>query len=349
MALDVTAAGLQEVGAEWDGVFAAGPGFQSSRGWFAATVEAGLPQGSKALFLLCRDNGRPVAMLPLLRGAGPGMHGLSTVYTCLFQPLLALTLTSEATRAVGKALGLHCRRWPLVTLDALDPMWTGLPPLLAGLRDGGMVGRRFDHFGNWHQPVAGCTWTDYLAARPGQLRETIRRKTSVCKRDGRVRFEVVRSGDGLGPAIAAYENVYRRSWKVPEAAPGFTAALLPYAAALGALRLGVLWVGAQPVAAQYWTVTSGTATVLKLAHDDAWRALSPGTVLTAHMIHGLLDEGVVELDFGRGNDGYKALWTTLRRPRIGVLLANSRDIRGLTALARHSVGRMLRKTRDHHA
>ena len=343
MTIDVTAVALPELGPEWDALFAAGPGFQSSRSWFEATVEAALPPGSKAVFLLCRDGGAPMAMLPLLQGPGRRVRGLSTVYTCLFQPLLAPGLGRLDIRRAGAALARHCRRWPLMLLDALDPLWPGLPPLIAGLRDGGLVVRRFDHFGNWHQPVAGCTWASYLAARPGQLRETIRRKTGACARDGRVRIEVVRSADGLGVAVKAYEEVYRRSWKGPEAAPGFTRALLPCAAEAGVLRLGVMWVGERPVAAQYWTVADGTATVLKLAHDDAWRSLSPGTVLTAHMIRGLLDEGVAELDFGRGDDEYKASWTTLRRPRIGLLLANPRTIEGVLALARHTAGAMLQK------
>ncbi len=341
---DVEAAGLPDVGTEWDPLFAAGPGFQSSRAWFEATVEAALPPGAHAIFLLCRDGGRPMAMLPLLRGPGRQVRGLSTVYTCLFQPLLAPGLACPGIRRAGAALAVHCRRWPLVLLDALDPLWPALPPLLAGLRDGGLAVRRFDHFGNWNQPVPGWTWEQYLAARPGPLRETIRRKGKSCARDGRVRIETTRSLDRLGPAIAAYEDVYRRSWKTPEPAPGFTAALLPRAAAAGVLRLGVMWIDAQPVAAQYWTVSDGTATVLKLAHDDAWRSLSPGTVLTAHMVRNLFAEGVRELDFGRGDDEYKASWAGLRRSRIGLLIANPRAPRGVLALARHLAGTVLRKT-----
>ncbi len=343
MTQNVTAAALHDVAEEWDPLFAAGPGFQSSRAWFEATVEAALPPGCRAVFLLCRDAGRPMAVLPLLRGAGRQVRGLSTVYTCLFQPLLAPGLDGQDVRRAGAALGAYCRRWPTLVLDALDPLWHGLSPLLAGFRDGGLVARRFEHFGNWHQPVAGCSWPDYLAARPGHLRETIRRKTRACTRDGRVRIEVVRSGDGLGPVIAAYEDVYRRSWKTPEPMPGFTAALLPRAAAAGVLRLGVLWAGTQAIAAQYWMVAGGSATVLKLAHDDSWRPLSPGTVLTGHMIRGLLDEGVADLDFGRGDDEYKASWTSLRRSRIGMLLADPRDPRGLLALTRHTAGTVVRK------
>lgn len=342
----VTAAALHDVPDEWDALFAAGPGFQSSRAWFEATVEAALPPGRRAEFLLCRVGGRPAAMLPLLHGPGCQVRGLSTMYTCLFQPLLAPDLDGRDVRRAGAALGDYCRRWPTLVLDALDPSWPGLPPLLAGLREGGLAARRFEHFGNWHQPVAGCGWQDYLAARPGRLRETIRRKTRASARDRRVRVEMVRSCDGLDRAMAAYEDVYRRSWKGPEAAPDFTAALLPRAAAAGVLRLGVLWSGAQAVAAQYWTVdwtgAGGSATVLKLAHDDAWRPLSPGTVLTGHMIQALLDEGIAELDFGRGDDAYKATWSSLRRRRIGVLLANPRTPGGVLALAQHSAGAMLR-------
>ena len=112
------------------------------------------------------------------------------------------------------------------------------------------------------------------------------------------------------------------------------------------LRLGVMWSGSQPIAAQYWIVRDGVATVLKLAHDDAWRALSPGTVLTAHVIRGLIaDEGVRELDFGRGDDPYKRSWAALRRQRVGVLLAAAWRPRGAAMLVRHDAGALLRGVR----
>ena len=347
MTLVVTATDLLDIGSEWDPLFAAGPGFQSSRAWFEATVEAALPTGARATFLLCRDGSRPVAMLPLLLGPGRRAHGLSTVYTCLFQPLLAKDLGTCEIRRAGAAFARHCRRWPLVLLDALDPLWPGLPPLLTGLREGGLIARRFEHFANWHEPVASRSWEQYLAARPGRLRETIRRKSGACARDGRIRFEYITAPEALGPAVAAYEDVYRRSWKGPEAAPGFTAALLPRAAKAGVLRLGVMWAAEQPVAAQYWIVADKTATILKLTHDEDWRNFSPGTVLTAYMIRGLLDDAVNELDFGRGDDAYKSSWTGERRMRIGMLLGNRFEPAGMLALARHSAGQLWQKAHNH--
>jgi CelD/BcsL family acetyltransferase involved in cellulose biosynthesis len=69
------------------------------------------------------------------------------------------------------------------------------------------------------------------------------------------------------------------------------------------------------------SLTDDTAALLKLAHDEEYKPLSPGTVLTAMMVRELLNrEHVDELDFGRGDDAYKQLRATRRRQRVGVML-----------------------------
>ena len=338
------AATVAQLGPEWDALFAAPgtPGFQSTRAWFTATETAALPPGATPLWLTARENGHPVALLPLLR-TGRTFDALSSPYTTIYQPLLA---PAADPHRLGTALGRHLRRHPLTRLDALDAAWPALPPLLGGLRRAGLVPIRYDHFGNWCEDVAGLDWPAYLARRPGALRETIRRRNAAAARDPAIRFEVVRTPGALPEALAAYESVYAASWKVPEPHPRFNATLLPLAAAQGTLRLALLWRGPTPLAAQYWTVFDGTATVLKLAHDEQGRALSPGTLLTAHMIRLLLEgEGVHTLDFGRGDDPYKQAWTTTRRQRIGLLLANPLHPTGLAAIARHTAGRLRRAVR----
>jgi CelD/BcsL family acetyltransferase involved in cellulose biosynthesis len=235
---------------------------------------------------------------------------------------------------------------PLLRLDALDTEWSGLAPLLSGLRRAGRVVQLFDHFGNWHDTVPHGSWTDYLAARPGRLRETIRRKTARAERDPALRLTMARTPSEVGAALPAYLDVYRRSWKEPEPYPRFDASLLPAAAAAGVLRLGVFWHADTPIAAQYWIVEHGAATVLKLAHDEQHKALSPGTVLTAWIIRHLIEADAVRtLDFGRGDDPYKADWVSRRRQRIGVIAADPFSPRGLAAIARHAAGRVLRRVR----
>jgi CelD/BcsL family acetyltransferase involved in cellulose biosynthesis len=122
------------------------------------------------------------------------------------------------------------------------------------------------------------------------------------------------------------------------------------AAGLGLLRLGVLRARADgaPLAAQYWILDRGgqRATVLKLAHVETQRAASPGTVLTALMIRELVrEDGVSELDFGRGDDAYKRLWAGQRRQRIGVLLADPLHPAGAAALLRRALSVLRQRLR----
>ncbi len=198
---------------------------------------------------------------------------------------------------------------------------------------------RFDHFGNWHEDVGGLDWYSYLSARPGALREAIRRRSKrLMDKLGAV-FLIVCGEEGLEEAITAYEQIYSASWKEPEPFAFFNAAFMRACAIDGSLRLGVLRLDGRPLAAQFWVVRDGVGAVLKLAHDEKSRALSPGTVLTALMIrHMLEEEQVSSLDFGRGDDDYKKDWVGGRRQRIGVLLANPRTLQGGAALLRHFAG-----------
>ena len=328
-AAEVTRIG--DVPAVWDALFAAAPA-QSTRAWWAATEQAALLPGTGARYVLCHDDGQPAALFPLAVGSA-GTRSLTTPYTVLYQPLLA---PDADMGAVGRALAA-CG--PVLLLEAMDADWPLLTPLLRGARQAGLRPRTYRHFGNWHRNVAGLDWSAYLATRPARLRETIRRRAAAAARDPAVLLTLATEGPAVLDALAAYEAIYARSWKTPEPFPDFNRALLPGLAAEGCLRIGVMWAGDRPIAAQYWTVRHGVATVLKLAHDEADRARSPGTVLTAWMIRQLLDEDrVAELDFGRGDDAYKAEWVDQRRERVGVLLARPTSRRGAAALLRHDAG-----------
>lgn len=316
--------------------------FQLGAAWFATVIAQALPPGADACLLIWRERGRAVALLPLRRGPDGQLAGLTSLYTTCFRPLVAADATAAELRRAGRGFARWCRRAGPLQLDALAADWPGRAPLLAGLRDAGVIALRFAHFANWRLDVTGRDWPTYLAGRPGELRETIRRRLARAGRDPSIVFRMVAGGEALEAAIAAYEQVHARSWKEPEPFPAFGPALLRAAAAAGVLRLGVLWRERVPVAARSWLRAGGTATVLKLAHDEAAKAISPGTVLTALMIRQLLQEGVTALDFGRGDDPYKAGWTGERRLREGLLLCPLTHPAGVVALARQLLGRALR-------
>jgi CelD/BcsL family acetyltransferase involved in cellulose biosynthesis len=337
-----TYASAEDVPPEWEAVFEAGPDAQSSRAWFAASAEAALPPGAQPRFLAYRESGMPLALLPMQAGPGQRWQSLTTPYSCLFQPLTAPGANPDSIRRAAAAFGRYARGWPVTVLEAMDPSWTGLAPFRGGLGEAGLITRSFAHFGNWYEDVPR-SWGAYLAARPGQLRTTIARKTRAAERNPALRLEIVRAPEPLGPALEAYEQVYLRSWKQPEPHPAFNHALTERLGQV--LRFAVMWDGDQPIAAQYWTVFQGRATVLKLAHDDGLKAVSPGTVLTAHVIQHLIEaDRVGQIDFGRGDDAYKQGWARYRRPRIG-LLAFSPGWRGGAGLLRHDAGSLFRFAR----
>jgi hypothetical protein len=325
---------------------AAAGDFFATPAWWRSVLAGAMPEGAEACFLLGSDGPRPMAIVPLLQlDGGRTLQSLTNPYTCLWRPRLAPGLDASTIRRAGQALGTFCRDWPTVRLEAMADDCPALDALLAGARRAGMFAARYAHFGNWHEPIAGRSFDQYLSARPGALRETVRRKL----RRAQATLEIVSAPDGIDAGIAAYEEIYARSWKVPEPFPRFNAAMMREAAGIGALRLGLLHAGGRAIAAQIWIVLDGRATVLKLAHDEADKELSPGTVLTALMLRALIDgEHVTELDFGRGDDAYKQLWTTQRRQRIGVILGNPLRPAGLATLARQWAGAARRRmTRAH--
>jgi CelD/BcsL family acetyltransferase involved in cellulose biosynthesis len=316
-----------------------------ARVWWDVVLSHAMPDEAKAAFVVVRAGDEVVALVPMLRHRGR-LDSLTTPYTGEYTPLLAAGLDDAARVAAMAAFAGFCRGDSVVRLDALPAEWDGLPDLLAGVRRAGLQALRFEHFGNWHEDVSTSDWSGYLLGRPGALRETIRRRLRRAEKLSDARFTLFTRPADMDRAACAFEAVYRRSWKQPEPYPSFNAALMRATARLGGARLGVWSIGDQPVATQFWLVTAGRAIVLKLAHDETFRAHSPGTVLTALMLRHLLDrEHVAEIDFGRGDDAYKKGWATRRRRRIGILLVNPWRPAGMAALLRHAGGKARRALR----
>lgn len=322
--------------------------FFASRLWFDTLLRHALPEGAEPLLAAdaaCR------AVLPLWRREGR-LESLAGPYSLAWRPLFSAGAEDATRHEAGRALAALVRLSRPMTFLLLDPDRPDLVAFLAGLRAGRALAGRFDHVGNWHEPLAeGMGWEAYLAARPPTLRTTIGRKLARAERTHR--FELVTApGPALDAAIADYEDVRARSWKPEEPFPRFDDALLRATAAAGLLRLAVLREreDGRAVAAQYWILDreggQRRATVLKLSHDEAAKGASPGTVLTAFAIRHLIGEdGVRVLDFGRGDDPYKQLWATRRRQRIGLVIGDPLSPAGLAALARQWAGPVLRRLR----
>lgn len=317
-------------------------GFFSSLAWWRTVWAAGVAPGTTPIVAWSQDGAGGV-LFALPRHGNGRIEALTNPYTCRYQPMAG---PGADLRMAGRALARLGRGGGVVRLDALAPEWPGLAELLAGARAGGMVPLRFEHFGNWHQPTAGLDWRGYLAGRPGALRERVRRRLRAAERDNGLAVAVVVAPEAVAGGIGEYDAVYGRSWKEPEPFPRFNAELMHQAAREGVLRRGVLRREGEAIAVQLWIVRDGVAALLKLAHDEAFKPISPGTVLSAWMIRRLLEEErVASIDFGRGDDPYKQLWTSERRQRVGVLLATPWHPAGAAVLLRHGLGRLRARLR----
>ena len=309
--------------------------FFAGRVWQDTVLAHALPPGATPLLAVCGAGDS--LLVPLLRQGGR-FSNLVSPYTLEWRPLVGRHASDTALRGAGHGLARLLAGHPPTRFEALDADARGLAEILGGLRDGGLAVRQYRHFGNWHTPLpAGAGWDGYLAERPAALRATIQRRTAATLRHGQFTLHA-EPGAELERAIAAYVTVRDQSWKPLEPFPGFDAALLRATAGIGALRLGILWRGpGRPIAAQYWVLSGGRAALLKLAHVQEEKSTSPGTVLTALMIRHLIDvDGATQLDFGRGDDAYKALWCAERRQRIGLILTDPWHPAGLLELARQA-------------
>ena len=157
--------------------------------------------------------------------------------------------------------------------------------------------------------VAGRSFAEYWAARPGRLRTTLKRKAK------KVDVEIVEHFDGS--IWKSYEEIYADSWKPSEDEPSLLRDFAKAEGAAGRIRLGVARSEGKAVAAQFWTVENGIAYIHKLAHLESAKPISPGTTLSAALFEHVLDRDRVDLvDFGTGSDSYKTDWMEDVRPRF---------------------------------
>lgn len=296
--------------------------------WFEILADTTLSENESACVMaLTGEGGVAVSAIPLVAVGGRMNRGLTSPFTTLFDAPLG---SVENAKMLGKLLA--GKVGATLRLDALDPASAAAWAFQDGLASGGLVVDRFRHFANWFERIDNLA--DYWNSRDSRLKSTVKRKGAALERDGHLVFEMVDLADGWRRGVEIYEAIYARSWKPAEPHPHFIAALLEKLGRRGAARLGVAMIEGAPAAAQIWLVQQDRATIFKLAHDPAFDRQSPGTLLTHWMLHLLYEQdGVRQVDFGRGDDSYKRLWLANCQDREGVLAANPRGLKGLLAVA----------------
>lgn len=179
--------------------------------------------------------------------------------------------------------------------------------------------------------VGDMSFADYWAQRPGPLRTTLKRKAKKVEVEVLTRFD-----EALWDQ---YEAIYAASWKPEEDQPVMLRQFAREEGAAGRLRFGIAWHQGQAVAAQCWTVEADRAFIHKLAYLESAKNLSAGTTLSAALFEHVIDiDRVREVDFGTGDQRYKADWMNAVRPRYRIDCLNLRSPQGWLDFARKTFG-----------
>ena len=329
--------------------------YDESLPWFQNFVRTALDEGDEICIFGVEDDGErgtPVAALATRHNQRPSgifspslLSSLANFYTITFGPAGEFSEISsrEALQALARAIAADHRRWDLVDLRPLDPDSAIYSNLLRSFKDAGMVVQPYFCFGNWYLPTEGLSFEDYFKSLPPAMQNTIRRKGKKLERTGSARIEIITGTQGLEAAIEAYERIYFSSWKRPEPYPQFVPGLIRTCAQKNWLRMGVIYLGDEPIAAQVWIVKAGKATIYKLGHNQQFDEFSAGSILTSRLLQHVLDvDKVQEIDFGSGDDPYKKNWLPRRRERWGMLAMNPRTLPGCLGVVRHIGGHALK-------
>lgn len=302
----------------------------TQRDWMALLLRHGLPAGQRPQWLTLHSvQGEACAELGCLAEGRHTLTSLANFYSPLWAPSWQdpsrrpRIAWSRLTRELAGLRQAAVLRWQPLAADRL--WWRDCAQ---ALRDHGYATSTYRCFGNWYLPLAvGVNFEGYWQSRPARLRNTVERARRKLLRSHAMQVEVLQEpGAALDDAIAAYERVYAGSWKPKEAHPGFMPALIRWAAQRQALRLGLMRLDGEVVAAQVWLVAEGKAHIYKLAYLPGHEKLSVGSVLTAALMAHVIDQDRVhEVDYLMGDDAYKQDWMTHRRERIGLLACRKRS------------------------
>jgi len=265
--------------------------------------------GRRPLVGLARNGGRLRAIVPMyvwwrhgvavLRFAG---HGPSDRLGPISAPL-SDPAAADVVRATLAALPL--RRFVLVAehvaADEGFGRLTGARPLY---REPSPV-LRFEH----------DTWDAFLAARPANFRQQVRRyPRRLAEHGAAVAFRLATDRDRLDRDLDTLFALHRARWDGQEtpflAAAAFHREFARLAFDRGWLRLSFLEVDGRPVAALYGFRFAGAESGYQAGRDPRFAGGQVGFVLLAHAVQAALEDGMREFRFGRGGSAYKERFAT---------------------------------------
>lgn len=291
-----------------------------SDGWFENWTDA-FGKSEQPLVLVLKKRGETKAIFPCrIQSAseGPGKRSvigsLTNDHTCHYDFVIdpeareeALFYFIEILRRIASDESAF-EYMPLAGENAVSFV-------RALRRDGSPVHVEEEPWAPWLS-VSG-DWDRFFDALPGRLRNTLKRCRKKGEEKGKLQFEVIRRSPRLDEALDVLFEIESRSWKGREGTAiksdprveSFYRRLAHWAMRENALFLFLLKLDGRPIAGSLCLSSGKTVFLLKPGYDEAFGALSPGTLLQAEILKYLfmLPE-ISAYNFLGACDGWKMEW-----------------------------------------
>jgi hypothetical protein len=313
--------------------------FEYSDCWLEATENLMLDDDAHVLWHeLKADEGQIVAVLPLIHKINTvsRQHKLSSL-TSFYSSITGwYCLDAEKDQDLCNLLIssiLLNNKWNVLELTPLESSSS----LVNSMKFMRYEYLSFFRFNNWfcYPP---SSYSEYQQTLPSKLLNTIKRKSKKLDKLTSWETKIVCSEQHLDMVFEHYKKIYVSSWKQVEFDFQFIYFVCREAARRGALRLGLLYVDGQPAAAQIWFVHGEVASIFKLAYDVKYQKLSVGSILSKFMFENVIDKDNVRcIDYGMGDESYKADWMNESRARLGIMVFNLKTFHGFIMWLRHKL------------
>ena len=221
--------------------------------------------------------------------------------------------------------------WDLLWLEEVEHDDPRVDVVLAWARDNGLLA------GIWQ--LHPCpyldleqSWTDYLAGRGRHLARNLRAARRRLEARGAVRVDIAVLPAEIEAAFEVFLGVHARSWKAGAGlgfsqGPGYREYYREFLARLsrgGRARILTLYAGEMPVAAAIAVTDRDTYYGAQIAHDERFADCSPGTLLEALELEGLMEgRRYRSYDFFGAALTNKRRWTEEARQTSRLLVFNN--------------------------
>ena len=332
----------------------------TSLAWTRALLATHVAESDTTFAVVLSDGGQTVAIIPAVIRTERVMRSLdvATLYllcdlTTAHSDILRVSGRPDIVPAVIDALTGLTGRWDMLRIARLIESSPVALQVTSHLARGTLPHRERREQPSFYLELEE-SYELFLAGRSAKFRNYLRRKTRQLEAEGKLR--ILKAGPDLDveQAFGHLLSIEERSWKH---AHGTAISAVPHqqtfyrllcegAHRTGRLHLMLMYLNDVPIAFNLGVTAAARYSYLKTSFDEAYRKLSPATILRASLVEMLIRDGVRCLDFPAEPYQWEEQWTDTVRWHTSVVVFNRTARGALLRLLVTSRDRLRRSRKD---